>query len=122
MKKLMLVIILCLFSCISFAKHLHPEKYYQNRFCSEIKCTTEFYLLDKTRVDCLTDKYAIEVEFAPKVYESIGQALYYSVKTGKQPGIVLIIENPELDQKYINRLKVVAEKYNIKVWFISNSG
>jgi len=119
MNKILITIsILIIASMPVQAKHLFLEKVYQNKFCSEIKGTTEFYLLDKTRVDCLTDNYAIEAEFAPKVYESIGQSLYYSVKTGKQAGILLILEQPS-DQTYLNRLIPVANKYGIKIWTIS---
>lgn len=38
--------------------------------------------------------YAIEFDFSrgTKVYECIGQALYYGLVTGRKPGAVLIIE------------------------------
>lgn len=44
------------------------------------------------------------------------QALYYSIVTGKTPGIVLIMENPQKDQKYLARVNSVAKKYGISVW------
>lgn len=75
-------------------------------------------LPDKTRVDCLTDEYAIEFDFAVKWAESLGQALYYSIMTKKKPGIVLIMEDPK-DERYLKRLKVVADKLNIKVWAVT---
>lgn len=76
---------------------------------------TEYRLDDGTRVDCLTDEFAIEFDFALKWAESVGQALYYSLKTGKQPGVVLIMEN-DGDDRYFDRLNALAVKYNIKVW------
>ena len=98
---------------------MHLEKEYQNQWCKTNNGETEVRLQDKTRIDCLTDKYAIEFDFASKWAESIGQALYYASSTGKEAGIVLIIENPEKDLKYLKRLKNVTEKYNIKVWTIT---
>jgi hypothetical protein len=76
---------------------------------------TEYRLDDGTRVDCLTDQYAIEFDFGPKWAESIGQALYYAEMTGRQPGVVLILEQPG-DDRYLNRLRRVADKYNISIW------
>ena len=34
------------------------------------------------------------------------------------PGIVLIIENEEKDQRYINRVKTVAVKNGITLWLM----
>lgn len=71
-----------------------------------------------TRADCITDKYAIEIEFASKWAEAIGQAINYSEQTGKKPGILLIIEKPK-DWRYYNRLKRIALKQNIRLWHIT---
>lgn len=63
----------------------------------------EYLLSDKTRVDCLTDEYAIEFDWAKKWAEGIGQSLYYSKMTGKKPAVALIIKSPE-EQKYADRI------------------
>lgn len=65
------------------------------------------------RVDCLTDEYAIEVDFAKKWAEAIGQSLYYAQITGKKPAIGFIVENG--DDRYIKRVKTVSEKFEIKI-------
>lgn len=72
---------------------------------------------DNTRVDCLTDTHAIEFDFGSKWAEAIGQSLYYSIKTGKQAGIVLILEK-DGDTRYWERMKTVINelKLNIKTW------
>lgn len=57
----------------------------------------------------------IEFDFAPKWAESIGQALYYGLMTGKQPGVELIMEK-EGDGRYLERLNALADGHNIKVW------
>ncbi len=77
------------------------EKDYVNKYCSG---KIEYRLPDKTRVDCLTNEYAIEFDYAKKWAESIGQALYYSKKTGKKPAVAIIIFNSS-DYKYIERIK-----------------
>ena len=79
----------------------------------------EYVLPDKTRVDCLTDEYAIEVEFAEKWAESIGQSLYYSLVTGKKAGVYLIIEK-ESEVRFLNRLFLVAKSFKIKVLIKKN--
>jgi len=106
-----------LFTSSALAAHLHKEKEYQEKWCARTGGVTEYRLEDGTRVDCLTESYAVEFDFAPKWAESIGQALYYSLMTGKRPGVVLIMEN-EGDERYLDRLNSVAEKHNIKVWIM----
>lgn len=89
------------------------EKYYQTRMCDTLGGEVEHILFDKTRVDCLTREHAIEVDFAKKWAEGIGQALYYAEVTGKKPAVGLIVG--EGDQKYLKRLEKVAQTYRIKV-------
>ena len=117
MKKFIFCFLMLNFSTFSVsAQHIKPEKYYQELWCKEHNGISEFVLDDKARVDCLTKDYAVEFDFAPKWAESIGQALYYGIKTNKPPAVVLILENKEKDLKYLKRLKTVAEKFNIKVF------
>lgn len=74
--------------------HTHPEKYYQEKWCSEHNGQAEVVLPDKTRAGCVTSTHAIEFDFGKKWAESLGQAFYYSLQTGKRAGIVLIMEEP----------------------------
>ena len=71
----------------------------------------------RTRCDCLTDDYAIEVDFSHKWAEAIGQSLHYASMTGQQAGIVLIVEENK-DKKHLKRLEQVIEFYAlpIRVW------
>ena len=74
----------------------------------------EYKLDDKTRVDCLTKELAVEVDFAPKWHECIGQALYYGRKTKRIPACVLILENGDNDMRFLYRLRyTVYNKKNI---------
>lgn len=99
-----------------YAKNLHKEAEYQKIFCNAYNGVMEVRLKDYTRIDCLTDTHAIEFDFAKKWAESVGQSLYYSLKSGKKAGIVIIMENPVKDKSYLKRVKDLAQKYNIDVW------
>ena len=114
--KLFFTILFCfLITTSAHAKHLYPEKYYQQNWCRENKGISEVKLSDNTRIDCLTDEYAIEFDFASKWAEAIGQSLHYSYMTNKKAGIVLIVENDD-DVKYVDRIKPLCEKHNITLW------
>ena len=99
------------------ASHIHPEKFYQNAWCTKFNGVQEYELNDKTRVDCLTKDNAVEVDFAKKWAECIGQALYYGLSTSKKPACLIILEKPS-DFKYFYRVKKVAEEYNLNLWYI----
>lgn len=98
------------------ASHTHTEADYQAVWCNYHKGDIEVKLNDYTRADCITKTHAIEFDFANKWAESIGQALYYSIKTNKRAGIVLIIEEPLKDNYYLKRVLEVAKKHKIDVW------
>lgn len=115
MKKLFILALLFVFT---YAKHLHKERMYQEVFCSKVHGQLEYRLPDRTRVDCLTNTYAFEVDFGRKAFEAIGQALYYSKMTGKKPGIVLIQETKS-DNRYIGRIKKLAKDYGISIFIIN---
>ncbi|MDT8339847.1 MAG: hypothetical protein RQ763_11700 [Sulfurimonas sp.] len=89
------------------------EKYYQTKMCTEFGGEMEHVLFDRTGVDCLTGEYAIEVDFAKKWAEGIGQSLYYAEVTGKKPVIGLIVGYG--DEKYLKRVQRVADKFDIKI-------
>ena len=95
----------------------HNEKYYQTLLCERLDGVMEKSLPDRTRVDCLTTEYAIEVDFAKKWAESIGQSLYYAKMTNRQPAIGLILD-ADKDRRYLKRLNLVAKAQKIKVFEI----
>lgn len=121
MKKIFIILFLIFLIAPVYAKRLHKEVIYQSKWCNEMCGDSEYKLADKTRVDCLTENHAIEFDFANKVYEAIGQSLYYGITTNRRPGIVLIVENPKDEQKYINRMKCVAKKKGIDCWIMYES-
>jgi len=110
------IIIIFLAGC---SKTHHKEKYYQTQLCKDLGGVMEQSLLDRTRVDCLTDEYAIEVDFSKKWAESVGQSLYYAEMTNKKPGIGIIVSNSLKDKRHLKRLQVLALKYDIKIFEIN---
>lgn len=78
-------------------------------FCNKLEGEVEVRLKDATRVDCLTEEYAFEVDYAPKWAESVAQTLHYANMTGKKPAIAIIVKS-EKDIKYMVRLANVLIK------------
>ena len=76
----------------------------------------EFVLEDRTRVDCLTDTHAIEYDWSNKWAEEVGQALYYSAMTEKEPSLVLICKNSNCDKGAGRAMKAAPE---VQVWVIN---
>ncbi len=97
----------------------HNEASYQNAYCKLHNGIVEYQNPDFTRVDCLTDMYAIEFDFAQKWAESIGQALHYQEMTGKKAKIVLILESPTKEMVYFKRVEKLSEKYDFEVEYVT---
>lgn len=93
------------------------EAWYQNVWCRGMKGEVEVRMEDGRRIDCLTDTHAIEIEFARKWSEAVGQALDYSMLTSKQAGIVLVLKHAQ-DETYWQRLKALVNHYRlpIRLW------
>ena len=70
----------------------------------------EVVMKDGTRCDILTATQAIEVDFAKKWAEAIGQSLNYAMQTGKRPAVALILLAPA-DNKYIERVRKISAEY-----------
>jgi hypothetical protein len=115
----MRLIILLIFITVAYTK----ERDYQDIFCKKSNGVIEYRLKDRRRVDCLTNRYAIEVDFAYKYRDAISQSLEYAMDTNHKAGILLIIKNREKDKKYLKRLNKFLKFYNldIKIWTIDSS-
>lgn len=109
---------LMLWAIPAYAKHIHPEKEYQAAWCTKNGGILE-YQVTGGRVDCLLPDYAVEVDFASKIYQGIGQAMYYSAETGRLPGVLLIIEDTEKDSIYLKKLEQVQKMHGLKFWIIT---
>lgn len=93
------------------------ERDVQRFWCDRHHGEQEHRLTDGTRIDCLTTEYAVEVEYAAKWAEAIGQSLFYARMTDRKPGIVLIMRERG-DERFLKRLRKVAGEQGIKVWTV----
>ncbi len=112
--KTLIAAFLLLFPALASGR-THLEKAYQGAWCSAAGGRVEVVLPDRARVDCLTPTHAVEVDFAPKWAEAVGQALYYAHVTGKSPGVLLIMENRD-DERFLGRLMSLTGSTGITVW------
>lgn len=98
------------------------EREYQKAWCDAHSGSMEYRLPDATRVDCLTETHAVEVDFGRKWAEAIGQSLYYSSCTGKRAGIVLILKD-DGELRFLRRLEetISSAALNIDVWILNTT-
>lgn len=76
-----------IFSIPTFAAELN-EAHFQQRFCAGMRL--EVSLGPQRRADCITPTHAIEVDWADKWKQGIGQSMAYAAKTGLLPGVILV--------------------------------
>ena len=108
MKKLIMIAIL-------FNSFLEAsERAINQSWCSSNSGVIEYRTKYGTYVDCLTEEYAIEVEFDYNWKESIGQTLHYAEATNKKPGI-LIIKRSKSKKDYLEELNKTIESFNLPI-------
>ena len=114
-----IILSLLFFIVTSPSQALEKEKYYSEKFCEEMAGQADYTLQDKSRVDCLTETHAFEVDWADgmKVYEAIGQSLYYASQTDKKPGILLLIRKDN-SEKHIRKIKEVIRYFDLGIELI----
>lgn len=76
----------------------------------------EVVLWDNTRVDLVNEEYAIEVDWANKWQQAIGQSVYYSIVTNKKPAIILLVNDLDQDLRHTLRCQLVCMKLDIKLY------
>ena len=111
-----IVVVLTICGCATTYTGKKDEKYYQKLWCGQQKGIMEYVLDDSTRVDCLTDRYAVEVDWDHKWAEGVGQAQYYAEKTGRKPGLLLITDKN--GQRFVKRAKTAGRCSGLEVWTI----
>jgi hypothetical protein len=74
----------------------------------------EVVLGDKSRVDCLGEDYAVEVDYSHKWAECIGQALWYAHTEEKVPVCVLLMDERSRPA-HITRFLGATRDINIKL-------
>lgn len=93
----------------------HPEAYYRDLWVERNGSgQTEVVMPDGTRCDIVTDELAIEVDWAKKWYEALGQSLWYAFQTNKRPAVVLILRESG-DEKYAMKMRSVVAHYGLQI-------
>jgi len=116
--------LLLLITCSVFA----AEVDYQLPFCAKVLNKSVPELIKKVdwevtvkngRIDCVTDRYAIEVDFANKWKECISQGRWYGLQTGKISGCALIV-GPN-DSRYLAYIEDYLHGHDMymKIWTIA---
>lgn len=104
---------------VAGADYIQREKRIAVPWCLAQGGTPEVRLSDGSVADCETEHYIFEVDFAPKFKEAIGQAVHYSVVSGKKAGILLIIEKPAHWKYYRALLRDLRhKKLYVRVWYL----
>ena len=113
----------CCLSEVQAAPKTGSEAWYQKIWCEGKNGQLEYKLNNSSRADCLTPKYAIEMDFAHKWHEAIGQSLSYAKKTKRKAGIVLILRS-EKDRAFLLELQKTIRYFHlpITVWKIESWG
>ena len=102
----------------SCAKTKHNEDFYNKRFCASKHGKSEvIYRKDHIRTDCEYQNYVCETDWAKKIFEGVGQSIYYSHVTGKKPCLVIIEKNYK-DHLKVKRMKPFIKKMGIKLHII----
>jgi len=110
--------LLILLSIFSFGMIGASEKDINEHWCSSIGGIAEFRTKDGTYVDCLTQEYAIEVEFDYNWKEAIGQSLHYAETTGKKPAI-LIIRRSSSKKDYFAQIQRLVVRFDLPIKIFS---
>ena len=92
------------------------EVFFCKQLAPKYNAELEVKMWDKSRVDLLNDTHSIEADWAKKWCEGVGQCLYYSIQTGKKPGLLLLCQKNNGDEKYIYRAQAVCAKHNIDLF------
>jgi hypothetical protein len=72
------------------AASVMTESDYRSALCGSAGYRQEVRMPNGTKADCVSDTHAIEIDFAQKWAEAIGQSLNYAAETGKPPAVILI--------------------------------
>ncbi len=100
------------------------EMAWQRRLAEALGETAEWEvrLWDRTRVDIVHGNNAIELDWASKWAEGIGQSLWYAATTRKDPVLCLICTDIMDQGRFIYRAQTVTFRAGIKLWVIDTVG
>lgn len=115
MKKIKAIVALALAAPLLLcAARLNPESHYQKIAAEKYGAESEVTMPDGTRCDLVTETHAIEVDFADKWGEAIGQSLNYAIQSNKRAGIILILES-ESDERHLIWVNSIVRYYDLPI-------
>lgn len=86
------------------------------RLAAKYSAQVEVRLPDDSRVDLLSGTHAIEVDWAPKWAEAVGQAIHYSLLAGKKPAVILLLRDPATEWRHLVRAAQVCGRLGIVLY------
>lgn len=92
------------------------EHYWCRRLAPLYRARREMVLPDGSRCDLISEIEAIEVDWARKWPEAVGQSLLYSIQTGLRPAIILLIADPAREARYLRRCRQVCRRCGIHLY------
>lgn len=98
------------------SRPFESERQACDRLAPLYHAATEVRLPDGSRVDLLTAHEAIEVDWSRKWCEAVGQSLYYALKTDRCAGIILLLKDPDREDRYVQRCRTVCRTYGIALY------
>jgi len=91
------------------------ESTWRDALADKLHGTTEVYVT-YGRVDVLTATEAIELDFAHKYHESLGQALHYAHETGKVGVIALIFDGRDkMDSTQLDWIEALCNESHVRL-------
>lgn len=86
------------------------------RLAAKYSAQVEVRLPDDSRVDLLSDTHAIEVDWAPKWAEAVGQAIHYSLLADRKPAVILLLRDPATEWRHLVRAAQVCGRLGIVLY------
>jgi hypothetical protein len=103
-----LILVLCCGDLFSSEIQINIE------WCANNNGQIEYRTKYGTYVDCVTEQYAVEVEYDYNWKEGIGQSLHYAEATARVPAILLIKRNKS-KKDYEAELRSTINFYNLPI-------
>ena len=130
MRFLIALFVLCTTSCVTSRTYVSDiiylnvsananEKEWMNALAKQLNGKTE-QQINMGRVDIVTEKEAIEIDWLYKWHEGLGQALHYSIETKKQPTLALISLSTN-DTVKLDYIRGICGKLGIRLAVLRNN-
>ncbi len=76
----------------------------------------EVRTFDGSRVDVLTERYAIEVDWVKNWKTGPAQAVLYGAQLGREPAVILLTRGKPSEERYLHRAHTVCARIGVACW------